>query len=88
MEELKRLIEEYLKNRDAMDILKNKNDKIRADIAEIVDYANTKLDNYSVTFSTHRKFNLQKFKEENEELYLAYLIKSAPIMYIKERQEL
>ena len=88
MEELKRLIEEYLENRNAMDTLKNKNDKIRADIAEIVDYANTKIDNYSVTFSAPRKFNLQKFKEENEELYLAYLIKSAPIMYIKERQEL
>ena len=88
MEELKRLIKEYLENRNEMDRLKNKNDKIRADIAEIVDYANTKIDNYSVTFSTPRKFNLQKFKEENEELYLAYLIKSAPIMYIKERQEL
>ena len=86
MEELKRLIEEYLENRNEMDRLKNKNDKIRADIAEIVDYANTKIDNYSVTFSTPRKFNLQKFKEENKELYLAYLIKSAPIMYIKERQ--
>ena len=88
MEELKRLLKEYLENRNEMDRLKNKNDKIRADIAEIVDYANTKIDNYSVTFSTPRKFNLQKFKEENEELYLAYLIKSAPIMYIKERQEL
>ena len=88
MKELKRLIKEYLENRNEMDRLKNKNDKIRADIAEIVDYANTKIDNYSVTFSTPRKFNLQKFKEENEELYLAYLIKSAPIMYIKERQEL
>ena len=85
MEESKRLIKEYLKNKNAMDTLKNKNDKIRADIAEIVDYANTKIDNYSVTFSTPRKFNLQKFKEENEELYLAYLIKTAPIMYIKER---
>ena len=88
MKELKRLIKEYLENRNEMDRLKNKNDKIRADIAEIVDYANTKIDNYSVTFSTPRKFNLQKFKEENEELYLAYLIKSAPIMYIKERHEL
>lgn len=88
MEELKRLIKEYLENRNEMDRLKNKNDKIRADIAEIVDYANTRIDNYSVTFSAPRKFNLQKFKEENEELYLAYLIKSAPIMYIKERQEL
>ena len=88
MEELKRLIKEYLENRNEMDRLKNKNDKIRADIAEIVDYTNTKIGNYSVTFSTPRKFNLQKFKEENEELYLAYLIKSAPIMYIKERQEL
>lgn len=88
MEELKRLIKEYLENRNEMDRLKNKNDKIRADIAEIVDYANTKIDNYSVTFSTPRKFNLQKFKEENEELYHAYLIKTAPIMYIKERQEL
>lgn len=86
MEELKRLIEEYLENRNEMDRLKNKNDKIRADIAKIVDYANTKIDNYTVTFSTPRKFNLQKFKEENEELYLAYVIKSAPIMYIKERQ--
>ena len=86
MEELKRLIKEYLENRNEMDRLKNKNDKIRADIAEIVDYANTKID--SVTFSTPRKFNLQKFKEENEELYHAYLIKTAPIMYIKERQEL
>lgn len=85
MEELKRLIKEYLENRNEMDRLKNKNDKIRADIAEIVDYANTKLDNYSVTFNTPKKFNLQKFKEENEELYLAYLIKTAPIMYIKER---
>ena len=85
MEELKRLIKEYLENRNEMDRLKNKNDKIRADIAEIVDYANTKIDNYSVTFSTPRKFNLQKFKEENEELYRAYLIKTAPIMYIKER---
>ena len=85
MEELKRLIEEYLENRNEMDRLKNKNDKIRADIAEIVDYANTKLDNYSVTFNTPKKFNLQKFKEENEELYHAYLIKTAPIMYIKER---
>ena len=85
MEELKRLIEEYLENRNEMDRLKNKNDKIRADIAEIVDYANTKIDNYSVTFSTPKKFNLQKFKEENKELYLAYLIKTAPIMYIKER---
>ena len=88
MEELKRLIKEYLENRNEMDRLKNKNDKIRADIAEIVDYANTKIDNYSVTFSTPRKFNLQKVKEENEELYHAYLIKTAPIMYIKERQEL
>lgn len=88
MEELKRLIKEYLENRNEMDRLKNKNDKIRADIAEIVDYANTKLDNYSVTFNTPKKFNLQKFKEENEELYHAYLIKTAPIMYIKERQEL
>ena len=88
MEELKRLIKEYLENRNEMDRLKNKNDKIRADIAEIVDYENTKIDNYSVTFSAPRKFNLQKFKEENEELYLTYLIKTAPIMYIKERQEL
>ena len=86
MEELKRLIKEYLENRNEMDRLKNKNDKIRADIAEIVDYANTKIDNYSVTFNTPKKFNLQKFKEENEELYHAYLIKTAPIMYIKERQ--
>ena len=86
MEELEKLVKEYIENRKTMETLKNKNDKIRADIAEIVDYANTKLDNYSVTFSTPRKFNLQKFKEENEELYLAYLIKSAPIMYIKERQ--
>lgn len=86
MEELKGLIEEYLENRNTMDALKNKNDKIRADIAEIVDYANTKIDNYSVTFSAHKKFNLQKFKEENEELYLAYLVKAAPVMYIKERQ--
>ena len=88
MEELKKLVKEYIENRKTIETLKNKNDKIRADIAEIVDYANTKLDNYSVTFNTPKKFNLQKFKEENEELYHAYLIKTAPIMYIKERQEL
>ena len=88
MEELEKLVKEYIENRKTIETLKNKNDKIRADIAEIVDYVNTKLDNYSVTFNTPKKFNLQKFKEENEELYHAYLIKAAPIMYIKERQEL
>ena len=33
--------EDYI---NSLDRLKNKNDKIRADIAEIVDYANTKIE--------------------------------------------
>lgn len=82
--ELNELLKEFINNKNAIDELTNLNKEIIDKIERLVTRTGTKsfkIDNKSVSFvygsvgasTTKKEFNLEKFKEENKELYDQYV---------------